>query len=110
MTDTQIYRALRAQFRAIDENVDELARRCETFAQSNQLVDEWLQAQQNYLEARNRIFDTSSKRVAELYDELGVAQTEIERALSSLKRIANVLDKIGDAVRIGTSLVAMGKG
>ena len=109
MTNLQIYRALRAQFRTIDENVDDLAKRCETFAQSKLLVDEWLQAQRNYLEARNRIFDVSSKRVTELYEQLGEAQDEIERALATLKRIAKVLDKIGDAVRIGTSLVSLGK-
>ena len=109
MTDLQIYRALRQQFRAIDENVDSLAKRCETFAQSKQLVEEWMQAQRNYIAARNRIFDKESKRVKELYEELGEAQKDIDAALASLKRIATVLDKIGDAVRIGTSLVSLGR-
>jgi hypothetical protein len=109
MTDVQIYRALRKQFRSIDENVDALAKRCETFAQSKQLVDEWLQAQKNYLEARNKIFDKNAKKVKELYEALGEAQTDIDAALASLKRIASVLDKIGDAVRIGTSLVSLGR-
>ena len=109
MTDLQIYRALRNQFRSIDDHVDVLAKRCETFAQSKQLVDEWLQAQKNYLEARNRIFDRQAKKVKELYEALGEAQGEIDAALASLKRIAAVLDKIGDAVRIGTSLVALGR-
>jgi phage-related tail protein len=109
MTDLQIYRALRNQFRSIDENVDALAKRCETFAQSKQLVDEWLQAQRNYVEARNRVFDKNSKKVKELYEQLGEAQEDIDAALKSLKRIAAVLDKIGDAVRIGTSLVSLGR-
>lgn len=109
MTDLQIYRALRNQFRAIDGNVDALAKRCETFAQSKQLVDEWLQAQRNYVEARNRVFDKNSKKVKELYEQLGEAQDDIDAALKSLKRIATVLDKIGDAVRIGTSLVSLGR-
>lgn len=109
MTDVQIYRALRKQFRSIDDHVDALAKRCETFAQSKQLVDEWLQAQKNYVAARNRIFDKNAKRVKELYEALGDAQTEIDAALASLKRVAAVLDTIGDAVRIGTSLVSLGR-
>ncbi|MGZ8869332.1 MAG: hypothetical protein ACXW2P_13400 [Thermoanaerobaculia bacterium] len=109
MTDVQIYRALRNQFRSIDDNVDGLARRCETFAQSKQLVDEWMQAQKNYVEARNKIFDRNVKKVKELYEALGEAQTEIDAELASLKRIATVLDRIGDAVRMGTSLVSLGR-
>lgn len=109
MTEVQIYRALRKQFRSIDDHVDALAKRCETFAQSKQLVDEWLQAQKNYVAARNRIFDKNAKRVKELYEALGDAQTEIDAALASLKRVAAVLDTIGDAVRIGTSLVSLGR-
>lgn len=108
MTDLEIYRLLRKQFRAIDDNVDALARACTTFAQSKQLVDEWSQAQKNYIEARNRVFDSGSQKVQTLFDQLGEAQAEIETSLSNLKKIEKVLDKIGDAVRIGTSLVALG--
>ena len=109
MTDLQIYRALRDQFRSIDGNLDELAKRCETFAQSQQLSDEWAQAQRNYIEARNRVFDANGAKVKALYAELGAAQKEIDKSLADLKKIATLLDKIGDAVRIGTSLVALGK-
>lgn len=109
MTDLQIYRALRKQFRTIDDHADELARRCETFAEAKQLSDDWAQAQRNYLNARNRIFDTNAARVRELYAQLGVAQKEIDASLQKLKKVAGVLDRIRDAVRIATSLVGQGK-
>ena len=108
MTDLEIYRALRNQFRTIDENLDELALNCRTFSQARQLGDEWAQAQKNYIDARNRIFDSSDTRVKELYEQLGAAQDDVEESLDDLKEIAKVLDRIGDAVRLGTSLVAMG--
>ena len=108
MNDLEIYRTLRRQFRTIDEHLDELALQCRTFAQARQLGDEWAQAQKNYIDARNRIFDSNEERVKELYEQLGAAQDEVEASLGDLKNIAKVLDRIGDAVRLGTSLVALG--
>ena len=108
MTDLEIYRLVRRQFRTIDENLDALALACTTFAQARQLADEWAQAQKNYIEARNRVFESSSDKVKELYAELGVAQKDVEQSLKDLKQVERVLDKIGDAVRLGTSLVALG--
>jgi DNA repair exonuclease SbcCD ATPase subunit len=109
MSDLQIYRALREQFRSIDGNADALAKKCETFAQAKQLSDEWAQAQRNYVEARNRIFDSNAAKVKELYEQLGEAQKKIDGSLKDLKKVGSILDKIGDAVRIGTSLVALGR-
>ena len=109
ISDLQIYRALRNQFRAIDDHLDELAKRCETFAQSQQLSDEWAQAQRNYIQARNRLFDGNAANVKALYDQLAAAQKEVDKSLGDLKKIATVLDRIGDAVRIGTSLVGLGR-
>ena len=108
MTDLEIYRAVRKLFRTIDENLDELALNCRTFAQSRQLGDDWAQAQKNYIDARNRVFDSNEEKVKELYEQLGAAQDEVEASLKQLKRIDQVLDRIGDAVRLATSLVAMG--
>ena len=107
-TDLQIYRALRKLFRTIDENVDDLALHCKTFEQARQLVEEWTQAQKNYIDARNRIFDSNDKKVKALYEELGTAQDAVEKSLRNLKKIERVLDQIGDAVRTGTTLLALG--
>ena len=109
MTDLEIYRLMRRQFRAIDENVDELARNCTNFAQAKQLSDEWTQAQKNYVEARNKVFNASSAKVKALYEQLGEAQDDLEKNLENLKRLDRILDKIGDAVRLATTLVALGK-
>jgi uncharacterized protein (DUF885 family) len=109
VTELEIYRLMRRQFRAIDENVDELARNCTNFAQAKQLSDEWTQAQKNYVEARNKVFNTSSAKVKALYEQLGEAQEDVEKNLENLKRVDRVLDKIGDAVRLATTLVALGK-
>lgn len=105
MTDLEIYRLMRRQFRAIDDHVDELAANCKNFAQAKQLADDWTQAQKNYLEARNKVFNTSSAKVKALYERLGVAQDELEKDLGRLKRVDKILDKIGDAVRLATSLM-----
>ena len=109
VNDLEIYRAVRKQFQTIDAKLDALAAACRTFAQSQQLSDEYAQAQKNYVGARNRLFDTNAKRVSELYEELGAAQSAIEESLASLKQVDKVLDTIGDAVRIATSLVGLGR-
>jgi hypothetical protein len=109
MTDLEIYRLMRRQFRAIDDHVDELALNCKNFAQAKQLADEWTQAQKNYLEARNRVFNANSAKVKSLYEQLGKAQDDLEKNLTNLKRVDKVLDRLGDAVRLATTLLALGK-
>ena len=108
MTDQQIYHALRKQFRAIDENIDALRDRCTTDAQRQQLADDWAQAQKNYIEAGNRLFDGAEEDVKRLYEKLGEAQGEIDESMAEIRKIDQVLDKIARAVRIGKRLVKLG--
>ena len=109
MTDLEIYRLMRRQFRAIDDHVDALAANCTNFAQAKQLADDWTQAQKNYVAARNLVFNANAPKVKALYEQLGKAQEGVEKSLANLRRVDKVLDAIGDAVRLATSLVALGR-
>ena len=107
MTDLEIYQLYRDQFRAIDANLDKLANACTTFAQSQQLSDEWNQANVNYVNARNKIFAEDLATVQTLATDLKTAQDNITTSIQELKEIAATLDTISNGIRIASNLLAL---
>ncbi len=110
MTDVEVYRALRKQFRTLDDRLEALTARCTTDEQRQKLSEDWALAQKNYIQAGNRLFDANAKEVQRLYTELGGAQQDLEEALEDFKRIDRILDRIAHAVRLGSRLVRLGTG
>jgi hypothetical protein len=107
MTNLEIYQLLRDQFRTSDDNLDQLAAACTTHDQTVQLNAEWTQAEANYVAARNKIFAEDDPGVDSIGKQLQTAQDSIEADLASLQNVAETLDKISDAVHLGTTLLSM---
>jgi predicted nucleic acid-binding Zn-ribbon protein len=106
MTSLEIYQLFRDQFRAIDTNLDKLARACTTHDQTVQLNQDWTDAQTNYINARNRIFKEDDK-VTSLAQQIKGLQKTIDTDLTDLKDIAATLDEISDVVHLGTTLLSL---
>lgn len=107
MTNLEIYRLYRRLFRTIDDNLDDLAKACQTHDQTVQLSEEWTQAEANYIAARKKVFKEDDPTVESLSGQLGSVTKAIDADLKSLKNIATTLDRITDAVHLGTALLSL---
>lgn len=107
MNESDIYAALKAVYDAIDNDLDRLAAACQDFSQQQQLSTSWTQAQINYVEARNRLFDLNNQEVQSLTTQLKDAQKGLKDSIAELKSIVTTLSKISEAVSIGSSLVGL---
>lgn len=108
MNDQDIYLLFSDQFRAIDDNLDDLVKTAQSFTQAQQIIDAWKQANLNYLTARNKIFSSHAAQIGDLVKEFGDAQQSIEKSLSDLKKgaatIGQVTSIISGAVQTGKKL------
>ncbi|HYP02424.1 MAG TPA: hypothetical protein VER76_19695 [Pyrinomonadaceae bacterium] len=94
MNDTDIYLLFSAQFRMIDDNLDDLVKKAEGFVQANAIIDSWKQANLNYLKARNKIFSTHAEQIADLVKHFDDSQKSIKKALEDLKGGAATIGKV----------------
>lgn len=106
MTDQDIYLLFSEQFRLIDDNLDDLVKKTQDFAQANQIIDAWKQANLNYLKARNKIFSAHTEKIKDLVKEFKEAQESIEKSLKELKDGAKT---IGQVSKIISGAVEAGK-
>jgi prefoldin subunit 5 len=105
MNDQDIYLLFSEQFRLIDDNLDDLVRRTESFTQANQIIESWKQANLNYLRARNKIFSSHMSTIAALVEEFQEAQDAAKQALEDLQAGAQTIDQISRLITL-----AVGKG
>jgi hypothetical protein len=92
----------------LTRNFNKLYEACKTEEQRNQLRQAYVQARDNFWEAQNRVFQENDPLVADIVKELSEAEEEIKRRLEDLKKIAQVLQAITKAVRLGSSLITVG--
>lgn len=104
MNDQDIYLLFSEQFRLIDDNLDDLVRVSTTFAQANRIIEDWKQANLNYLRARNKLFSAHEAKIKDLVEDFGESQKAIEKALADLKDDATTIDKIAKVISIGVGI------
>ena len=108
MAESLGFRALKELYFALDKNFNKLFDACETDEQKDMLRQQYVNARDNFWEARNRVFISNDPQVKELISELQEATATIQELLEELEEIAKVLDLIKGAVCLGSSLVTMG--
>ena len=110
MTDMDVYLAYSEQYRLIDDNLDDLVRRAESFLQATLIIDGWKQANKNYIDARNKVFDANQELIKTLFAEFTASTKSIQEALNELKKTPDLIGKvaslISSAVKKGTELKA----
>ncbi len=101
MSDQDIYLLFSEQFRMIDDNLDDLVKKAQDFAQANQIIDAWKQANLNYLKARNKIFSAHAERIKDLVREFKEEQESIEQSLMDLKNGAKTIGQVSKIISVG---------
>lgn len=109
MNDQDIYLLYSEQFRWIDDNLDDLVKKAESFIEAKQITDLWKQANSNYLKAHNLVFSNHSAQIAAIVKEFQEARKYMTEALTELKQqvvtIKKVITLISAAVGKGKELI-----
>jgi hypothetical protein len=107
MAESASFRTLKEQYFLLDRNFNKLFSACPD-AERDHLRRDYVNARDNFWEARNRIFQENDPLVEQLNRELTTVQGEIKKELKKLTNIVAVLGLITRAVRLGSSLVTLG--
>jgi hypothetical protein len=108
MAESLSFKNLKDQYFEIDKKFIDAFMACETDAQREQLKRDYVNARDNFWEARNRIFLDNDPLVKQMTKDLGKANAAIKEMLADLKDIVAVLDTITAGVRLGSSLITLG--
>lgn len=108
MAQSESFENLEEQYLFLDRNFNRLFAACTTDDQKNQLRRAYVNARDNFWEARLRIFMENDPLVEELNSQLKAAKERIEDMLGNLKQIVQVLNTITAAVQLGSSLITLG--
>jgi len=108
MSDGPSFEDLKKQYFFLDTNFNRLSAACQTDEQRDQLRREYVNARDNFWEARNRAFREDDPLVQSLNEELKDAQNKIEQLLSGEKNIAELLNVIAQAVGLASRLITLG--
>ncbi|MDP2757257.1 MAG: hypothetical protein Q8O45_06560 [Desulfurivibrionaceae bacterium] len=103
MSDQDIYLLYSEQFRSIDDNLDDLVKKAESFMQATQITNAWKQANLNYLKARNLIFSNHAAQITGLVTEFQEAQKSMKKALADLKHGGETIGKVTTFLSAATS-------
>ena len=110
MTATASFKALKDQYFLLDRNFNALFAACTLDTQRDELRAAYVNARDNFWEARNRSFHDDEPLVKKLIADLKATQQEIEDSLQNLEDIVKTLQLVTAAVRLGSSLITMGSG
>lgn len=92
----------------LDRYFNKLFAACQTDEQRDQFRSSYVNARDNFWEARNRVFQENDPLVKSLVDELKAAQKLIEEFLKSSQDIVETLKIIAAAVHLGASIICLG--
>lgn len=108
MPEENAFDNLQKLYFTLDCNFNKLFANCKTNQQRDQLRSSYVNARDNFWEARKRVFQENDPLVKNLTDDLKAAQKQIEKFLKNLQDIAETLKVIAAAVNIGSSLITLG--
>ena len=103
MTDSDIYLKFSAQFRAIDDNLDDLMNRAENFQQASQIMESWKQSNLNMMTARNKLFINHLDQIKEILDDFANASDSMEKSLIDLQKAATTINKVAGLITLAVS-------
>lgn len=99
---------LEDQYFLLRQNFQDLFNACQTEAQREELRIRFATSRRNYQLSINRIFDENSAQVEDLLARMKLATDQIDASLENLQNIVAVLGVITAAVKVGSSLAALG--
>ena len=110
MTSTELMGLLESLYLWLDGNFNSLFKCCMDDTQRGLLRKAYVNARDNYWEARNRVFHENDPLVAQAAQELANTKSEIDQFQIEESNIAAILGLIANAVHLGSSLITLGSG
>lgn len=103
MNDRDVYLLFSAQFRSLDDNLDDLVAQATGSGDVDpqEIIDAWHQANANYLSARNKVFAGQGPVVDGLIQDFENAQGSITDALTRLKSQATTIKQVAGIISAG---------
>ena len=108
MAESASFQILKDQYFMLEESFNRLFLACRTDEERDSLRRDYVNARDNFWEARNRVFSDNDPHVKSLAEELKTARGQIEGMLASLQDVGTLLQTITSAVRLGSSLITLG--
>jgi len=99
--------SLEAQYLFLTQHLSELLDACQTDEQRNQVRASYVEARRNYWNAINQIFHDDDPGIEKVVEEMHDAQDSLQHMTQDLANIAQVINAISTAVKIGTELASM---
>jgi NAD+--asparagine ADP-ribosyltransferase len=98
--------ALQNIYFAIQLKLNDMLASCQTQAQRDQVMSQYVAARQNYWQAINKVFHDDDPSVKALVTQANAAATTLTSINTSLGDIATVLNDLTKAVTIGSEIAA----
>jgi hypothetical protein len=99
--------SLEAQYLFLTQHLSDILDACQTDDQRMQVRASYVAARRNYWDAINQIFHDDDPRIEHVVEQMQDAQNLLHRMTQDLANIAQVIDAITIAVKIGTQLASM---
>lgn len=101
-------RELEDQYFALRQNFEEFFDACQTDAQRDELRRRFATSRRNYQLSINKLFNESDQEVEDLLVKMKDGTEQINASLQNLQNIVAVLAVITAAVKVGSTLAALG--
>ena len=108
MAESASFQILKDQYFLLEDNFNRLFLACRTDEERDRLRRDYVNARDNFWEARNRVFSDNDPHVQGLAQELKETRAKIDGMLASLQDVGTLLQAITAAVRLGSSLITLG--
>jgi methyl-accepting chemotaxis protein len=99
--------SLEQQYLFLTQHLSDILDACQTDDQRNQVRASYVEARRNYWNAINQIFHNDDPSIEQAVEQMHDAQDSLQRMTQDLANIAQVINAISTAVKIGTELASM---
>jgi hypothetical protein len=103
---TDALQALEDQYIFLTNNLDNLVAACQTNADKNALMTQYVNCRRNYFNSVNTVFHDDDPDVQALVGQMKQEQNALTAAVTNIGAIAGVINTITTAVQTGASLAA----
>lgn len=101
-------RELEDQYFVLRQNFEDVFDACQTEVQRDELRRRFATSRRNYQLSINKLFNESDQEVEDLLVQMKDATEQINASLQGLQNIVAVLGVITAAVKVGSTLAALG--
>jgi hypothetical protein len=99
--------SLEAQYLFLTQHLSDILDACQNDDQRTQVRTSYVASRRNYWDAINQVFHDDDPKIEDAVEQMQDAQDSLQRMTQDLANIAQVINGITTAVKIGTELASM---